>query len=303
MQDSPSVAERLRPWLMASRIPTLPASLVPVVTATACANYAGHVRWLAALAAMVGGLLIQIGTNVANDVMDFERGADTSQRMGPIRVTQAGLISPRHMRIGAVVIFSAAVLGPGAYLLYVAGWPVIAIGVLSILAGLAYTGGPYPLAYHGLGDLFVIIFFGLVAVLGTVYVELGQIPAIAWPVGLATGLLSTGLLVVNNLRDIPSDARTGKRTLAVILGRRATLVEYDALLVAAFATSFWLWALTQHSPWSLLPLAAFPLALWRMVTLVAADDAPSFFSCLKGTAVLLLAYCLLCCVGLTLAAA
>ena len=292
----------VRAWIMAIRVPTLPASIVPVGAGTACAFYAGHVRILAALAALLGALLIQIGTNIANDLRDFERGADTSERIGPIRVTQAGLLRPQVVLLGSVLAFAAAALGPGLYLAYVGGWPIVAVGLLSILAGLAYTSGPYPLAYHGLGDVFVVIFFGLVAVGGTVFVQVGFVPAICWPVGLAVGLLSTALLVVNNLRDIPSDSRTGKRTLAVMIGRRATLIEYDLLLSGSLALVAWLWLLAAHSPWMLLPLAVLPLALWRMHTLGLAHNAPTFLTCLKGTAVFQLYYCLLCCAGLVLAA-
>ncbi|MEK7703500.1 MAG: 1,4-dihydroxy-2-naphthoate polyprenyltransferase [Myxococcota bacterium] len=287
----------LRAWWLASRPTTLPAAIIPVVVGTAVAQRAGGAQWTAALSALAGSLLIQIGTKLANDVFDFERGADTADRVGPLRVTQAGLLSPRAVRSGAAVVFLLAALGPGLYLTAVAGWPVVVIGLLSIAAAIAYTGGPYPLAYHALGDVFVMLFFGFVAVVGTAYVQRGSIPMLAWPAALAVGALSTALLVVNNLRDIDSDARVGKRTLAVELGRLGTLTEYVALLLLAYSVPLLMFLGADMSLWSLMPLATLPVVYVRVRTLVLARDAASFDACLRGTAALMLTFSVLLAAG------
>jgi 1,4-dihydroxy-2-naphthoate octaprenyltransferase len=215
-------ATRSSIWIAAARLRTLPAAVVPVLVGTAVA-YATHaIAWGPALAALGGALAIQIGTNFANDVFDAERGADGPDRIGPLRAVSAGLISAAAMKramIAAFVVASAF----GLYLTATVGWPIVAIGVASIIAGIAYTGGPYPLGYHGLGDIFVLAFFGFVAVCGTAFVQLGNVPALAVWAALPVGALATAIIVVNNLRDRPTDARAGKRTLAVRLGRRGAI--------------------------------------------------------------------------------
>jgi len=215
---------------MASRPRTLTAAVAPVVAGTGLAAFHDSVAWLPALAALAGAVLIQIGTNLANDYYDFVRGGDTHERIGPTRVTQAGILAPASVRAGMVAVLAAAVL-VGAYLVAVAGWIVVWIGVASVICAVAYTGGPYPLAYHGLGDVFVFVFFGLIAVGGTYYVQAHAWPLDAVVAGAGLGALSTAILVVNNLRDIETDARAGKRTLAVRLGPAGTKIEYVALLV------------------------------------------------------------------------
>jgi 1,4-dihydroxy-2-naphthoate octaprenyltransferase len=187
-----------------------------------------------ALAALVGALLIQIATNLANDYFDHERGADTEERVGPVRVTAAGWVAPRTVK-RAMLLTLAAALGVGVYLAFVGGWPIVVIGVVSLVLAVAYTGGPFPLAYHGLGDVFVFVFFGLIAVAGTYYVQALRFPAEAWWLGAGVGALSTAILVVNNLRDRETDLRAGKRTLAVRLGQRGSQLEYLFLLVFAAA--------------------------------------------------------------------
>jgi len=255
----------LQSWLLAARPKTLTAAIVPVVTGTAIAYSQGQGRWLPALAALVGALFIQVGTNLINDYYDFKKGADTAERLGPIRVTQSGLIAPRTVLAAAVLMFGMATL-VGLYLFATAGWPVIIIGLASLAAGYAYTGGPYPLAYHGLGDAFVFIFFGLVAVCGTCFVQAGDVSTLAWLGGVTVGALGTTLIVVNNLRDIPTDVKAGKRTMAVRLGVGGTRVEFVILLMVALATPLGM-TLAGVAPatvllcWLAVPLMVPPLKL------------------------------------------
>ncbi|MFQ5538656.1 MAG: 1,4-dihydroxy-2-naphthoate polyprenyltransferase [Gemmatimonadota bacterium] len=219
---------------MAARPKTLVAAAAPVVAGTGLAAYHGRMALLPALAALVGALLIQIATNLANDYYDFVRGGDTHERVGPVRVTQAGILVPQTVRRGMVVVLALAAL-VGAYLVWVGGWPILVIGLVSLALAVLYTGGPYPLAYHGLGDLFVFIFFGLGAVAGTYYVQALDWSLDAFLVGAGMGAMNTAILVVNNLRDLETDAAAGKRTLAVRLGRGGTRAEYVLLLVLAAA--------------------------------------------------------------------
>ncbi|HEY3668754.1 MAG TPA: 1,4-dihydroxy-2-naphthoate octaprenyltransferase, partial [Polyangiaceae bacterium] len=199
----------LAAWVLASRPKTLSAAAVPVLVGTACASARGPVRWGTALASLLGALLLQVGANFANDVFDYEKGADTAARLGPTRAVQAGLISAKSMRRGMTLVFLAA-LALGLYLTSVAGPIILLIGCASIASAIAYTGGPYPLGYHGLGDVFVFVFFGLVAVCGTVFVELGSVPGLAIWCSLPVGALATAILVVNNLRDRETDLGAGK---------------------------------------------------------------------------------------------
>ncbi|HUH00871.1 MAG TPA: 1,4-dihydroxy-2-naphthoate polyprenyltransferase [Kofleriaceae bacterium] len=247
-------------WLLASRPATLTAALVPVMVGSACAAALGGFRAGPAAAALLGAMLIQIGTNFANDVFDYEKGADTGQRLGPTRAAQAGLLSARALRLGLTVVFGLAT-ATGVDRTWVAGWPIGVIGAASILAGLAYTGGPYPLGYHGLGDLFVLAFFGFVAVCGTAFVQLGYVPELAWWASVPVGAIATAILVVNNLRDRHTDVVAGKRTLAVRLGAGPARAQYVALLAAAYAVPLVLAATGRSSAWALLPLASAPLAL------------------------------------------
>lgn len=284
-------------WIAAARLRTLPAAVVPVGVGTACAAATGRVAWGPALAALGGALAIQIGTNFANDVFDAERGADGPDRVGPLRAVSAGLISPRAMKRAMALAFAVAT-ALGGYLAWAAGWPVIAIGVASIASGIAYTGGPWPLGYHGLGDVFVMIFFGFVAVCGTAFVQLGHVPGLAIVAAIPVGALATAIIVVNNVRDRATDVRAGKRTLAVRFGRRAALAEYAALLAIAYAVPL---GLTVHGArWAWLPLISAPLALIRLRAVVAAADGPAYNRCLAATAQLLLAHGALFALGLAL---
>jgi len=280
-------APSLGTWIAAARLRTLPAAVVPVAVGTACAAATAGVAWGPALAALAGALAIQIATNFANDVFDAERGADGPDRIGPLRAVSAGLISAAAMKRAMIAAFAIATAF-GGYLAWVAGWPVIAIGVASILSGIAYTGGPWPLGYHGLGDVFVMVFFGLVAVCGTAYVQLGAVPGLAVAAAVPVGALATAILVVNNVRDRATDVRAGKRTLAVRFGRRAALGEYAALLALAYAIPLGL-ALTGR-PWAALPVLSAPLAAARLRAVIGADDGPSHNRCLAATAQLLLVH-------------
>jgi 1,4-dihydroxy-2-naphthoate octaprenyltransferase len=250
----------LEHWILAARPKTLSAAVAPVLVGAGLAAHHDVFAPLPILAALLGALLIQIGTNLANDYYDFVRGADTAERVGPVRVTQAGLLAPEAVRRAMVLVLAAAML-PGAYLVAVAGWPIVWIGLVSIACAVLYTGGPAPLAYHGLGDVFVFVFFGLVAVGGTYYVQAGTWPADAWLAGAGVGALSTAVLVVNNLRDIDTDALAGKRTLAVRVGRAGTRTEYVLLLALAALVPPVGVVLLGWPAWSLVALGALALSI------------------------------------------
>lgn len=233
----PSRAEEARPgrlqiWLEATRPRTLPAAIAPVLVGTALAWQADSVRWGAAAACFGFALLVQIGTNFANDYYDARKGADTAERVGPRRAVASGLVSPAAMRSAMIGVFAAAFL-VGLTLLGYGGWPLLVIGVLSIACGVAYTGGPYPLAYHGLGDVFVFVFFGLVAVGATAFVQIASLPPAALIAGAGVGALATNILVANNYRDVETDAKAHKRTLLVKWGRAYGRKQFAAAHAAA----------------------------------------------------------------------
>ncbi|EYF07573.1 1,4-dihydroxy-2-naphthoate polyprenyltransferase [Chondromyces apiculatus] len=299
-------------WVLACRPATLPVAVAPVVVGTAVAYALGGMRLGPALAALFGALLFQVISNFANDVFDHEKGADTHERLGPTRATQSGLLSGRQVRMGMLVAVALS-LPFGLYLVSVGGLAIVAIGVASILAAVAYTGGPYPLGYHGLGDVFVFLFFGLVAVCGTVFVQLGGVPPLAWLAALPVGAIATAVLVVNNVRDRETDVRAGKRTLAVRLGRKGGVAEYVLLLLVAYAVPVALaagpvrsWALGAHAaggmPWVLLPIVTLPVALRCVKTLRTAEGRP-LNACLAATAKLLLMFSVLFAAGIALSAA
>ena len=285
-------------WLLAARPKTLSAASVPVLVGSACAFALGGFRLGPALAALAGALLLQIGANFANDVYDYEKGADTAERLGPTRAVQAGLISPSAMKRGMYLVFAVS-LTIGVYLTVVAGPIIVAIGALSIASAIAYTGGPYPLGYNGLGDVFVFLFFGLVAVCGTVFVQLGQVPALALWCSLPVGALATAILVVNNLRDAEQDARVGKRTLAVRWGRRAVIFEYGLLLALSYAVPLFLATSSARGRFVLLPLLTLPLAR-KLMRAVATEQGRALNARLAGTAKLLLLFGLLFALGIVL---
>jgi 1,4-dihydroxy-2-naphthoate octaprenyltransferase len=289
---------KLQVWTLAARPRTLPAAVAPVITASALAFYDGKFASGPALAALLGALLIQVGANFANDLFDFQKGVDTSQRLGPLRVTQAGLLSQSEVAWGTALVFGLAALC-GVYLAWVSGWPVILIGVLSVLAALAYTGGPRPYGYSGLGELFVFLFFGVAAVVGTYYVQAREVSLAAVAVAFPVGFLVVDILVVNNLRDIPTDRATGKRTLAVRNGEDWTRREYLAVLGLAYLSPL-VMALSGLLPgWVLLSWISLPLAV-RLVRSVWQDSGRALNKSLGGTGQLELVYCLLFSLGLVL---
>lgn len=278
-------------WWLAARPKTLLAAATPVWVGCACAAAVGSFRWLPALAALLGALLLQVAANFANDVFDYEKGADTEARLGPTRAVAAGWISPAAMRRGLAVVIGLTLL-VGAYLVSVAGPALLLIGALSIASAVAYTGGPYPLGYHGLGDVFVLAFFGFVAVAGTVFVQAGHVPQLAWLAAIPVGCLATNILVVNNVRDVETDIAAGKRTLPARFGRRFGVVEYWLLLALSYAVPF-LPALGRASVGAgLLPCLTLPLAVHLGVR-VARDRGPALNAVLARTALLLFVFGLL----------
>ncbi len=283
---------RLRVWILAARPRTLPAAAAPVLLGSACAWSAGGFRPGPALSALVGALAIQVGTNLVNDVADFARGADREDRVGPLRVTQTGLLSPRQVKGGAVAAFALATLA-GLYLWWAAGWPVVAIGLAAIAAGVAYTAGPFPLAYHGLGEPFVFVFFGLVAVAATAWVQALAVPPAAWWGGGVCGFFATAILVVNNTRDWASDRRAGRRTLPALWGRRAGVAELGACLTLAYAATVGGVAAGAFPPLALLALATAPWAARVFLTAKNFDDGPRLNRALAATGRLLLVHSLL----------
>lgn len=287
---------KARAWLMAIRLPTLPAAVVPVLVGTATAVASGAFRLFPFLAALGAALLIQIGTNLANDYFDYVKGADTVHRLGPTRVTQSGLIAPEEVRRGMMIVFGVAAL-IGVYLVLVGGWPILIIGLLSILSGIIYTGGPWPIGYHGLGDLFVYIFFGLVAVVGTAYLHTGTFLTSALINALPIANLATAILVVNNLRDIVTDREAGKYTLAVLLGRRGTQIEYLVLVGGAYLLLLLSWLAGAASVWFWLPALTLPMAI-SLLQIVWTQEGPPLNAALKGTARLQMIFGILFAIGL-----
>ncbi len=289
-------------WLMAARPRTLPAAIAPVLVGTAAAVEASdELRLGALLAALLGSVFIQIGTNLSNDYSDAVRGADTADRLGPVRVTSSGLVAPRRVLVATWIAFAIAVLA-GIYLAVVAGPLILAVGAASILAGVLYTGGPRPYGYEGLGELFVFLFFGLVAVNGSYYVQLERLDWLPFGLSLAVGFLATAILVVNNVRDIDTDQRAGKTTLAVRLGRQRSRRLYALLLAAAFVAVPVTLLAAGGPAWGLLALLAAPLARRPVQAVLTRTDGPSLNAALAATGALLAAFSILLAAGLLIAA-
>lgn len=282
-------------WFLAARPKTLWAAVAPVVIGAAIAVDDGFAHIPALIAALLGAIFIQIGTNFANDLFDFKKATDTADRVGPLRVTQAGLVTPRQMLNATILAFGIAFL-VGLYLVYRGGWPIVAIGILSILFGVLYTAGPYPLGYNGLGDVFVFLFFGPVAVGGTYYVMAQTITLESIMCGIAPGLLSTAILVVNNIRDIETDRATGKRTLAVRLGRRFSEIQYLVLMALALAYPLVAFAVTRSHAYSVIAVAAIVPAI-PVMRLVLHQEGVVLNSALAGTGRVLAMYSALFAVG------
>lgn len=285
--------------MMAARPRTLPAAVAPVMVGTALAGYVGVFHWLRFVAALLGAILIQVGTNLSNDYSDARRGADAEDRLGPVRVTAGGLVPPRQVLIATYLTFGLAVL-IGVYLIVVAGWQLLLVGVASILAGIAYTGGPKPYGYEGLGEVFVFLFFGVVAVAGSYFVQVRSLSWEAFALAVPVGLLAASILVVNNVRDIDSDRRAGKRTMAVRLGRLRTRTLFGAVVYLAFLCTPVTWLFGPVQAWVLLPWLTLVLAV-PLVRLVRTHaDGPSLNQALARTGMLQLAFCALLSAGLLL---
>jgi 1,4-dihydroxy-2-naphthoate polyprenyltransferase len=289
----------LRLWIVASRPRTLPAAIAPVLVGTALAISEDEFRPFAFAAALIGSVFIQIGTNLANDYSDARRGADTEDRLGPVRVTAGGLMPPQRVLTGTYVAFAVAVAA-GSYLAVVAGPEMLAVGVVSIAAGVLYTGGPRPYGYAGLGEVFVFLFFGLVAVAGSYYVQTDELTWESVALAVPVGLLAAAILVVNNVRDIDTDRRAGKRTLAVKLGRDRARVLFGAMLKVAFAVPIAIPPAGGLSWWVLLALASLPLVPPLWTTVSTRTDGPSLNGALAGTGRLLAVFSLLLSAGILL---
>ena len=285
-------------WLQAARPKTLPAAMAPVLVGTALAeSIAGRFSLAALLATALGALLIQVGTNLANDYSDARRGADTEERLGPVRVTAGGLVPPRQVLVATWATFAAA-FAVGLYLVAVSGWPLLVVGILSILAGVLYTGGPRPYGYEGLGELFVFVFFGVVAVAGTYYVQAVTLAWEAFVLAAPVGLLAAAILEVNNIRDMDTDRAAGKRTLAVRLGRSRTRVLFAVTVLLAFPLAALPWILGALGPGLLLSWLALPLAIGPIRTVRSHTDGPTLNRCLAETALLEISFCGLLALGI-----
>ena len=295
-----SVAERpsaARIWLMAARPRTLPAAVAPVLVGTALAATEGTFKILTFLAALIGALFIQVGTNLSNDYSDARRGADTEDRLGPVRVTAGGLVPPRQVLRATYMAFGVAVLA-GVYLIATAGWELLLVGAASILAGVLYTGGPRPYGYEGLGEVFVFLFFGVVAVAGSYFAQVERLEWEALVLAVPVGLLASAILVVNNVRDLETDRRAGKRTLAVRLGRERARALFVGMVVLAFVTAPLPWILGSLSPWLFLSWLAIPLAVPVIGVVRTRTDGPSLNGALAATGRLQLVFCVLLSAGL-----
>jgi len=294
-----SGASGIRIWLMAARIRTLPAAVAPVLVGTALAGFAGVFHPLRFVAALIGSIFIQVGTNLSNDYSDARRGADTEDRLGPVRVTAGGLVPPRLVLMATYVSFGVAVLA-GAYLVAVAGWQLLLVGAASILAGVLYTGGPRPYGYEGLGEVFVFLFFGIVAVAGSYFVQVKHLDWEAFALAVPVGLLAAAILVVNNFRDIDTDRRAGKRTLAVRLGRERTRILFASMVYLAFLSTPVTWAFGPLKAWVMLPWLTIPVAASVVRTVRNRTDGASLNGALAQTGMLQLAFCTLLAAGLLL---
>ena len=283
-------------WLLAVRVKTLPAAISPVILGTALSYHDGIFYHFIFFMTLLAAVLIQIGANFANDVYDFEKGSDRADRMGPQRATQSGLISPTDMKKALWKIFALAI-GVGFYLAYVGGWPIVIIGLASIAAAISYTGGPYPLGYHGFGDIFVFLFFGLIAVPGTYYLQTGSVTELSLWLGAVMGMLSTAILVVNNIRDMETDIVTGKKTLAVRLGKSFSQIEFSILVIFPFIIPLCMWWNTKDNMSLFITLFALPIAVHLIIQLIS-KSGKELNNVLAGTARFLSIFTLLLSVGL-----
>ena len=289
----------LRIWVTAARVRTLPAAVAPVLVGTSLAGFLGVFHWARFLAALIGAIFIQVGTNLSNDYSDARRGADTEDRLGPVRVTAGGLVPPRTVLVATYVSFAVAVLA-GIYLVVVAGWVLLAIGAASILAGVLYTGGPRPYGYEGLGEAFVFLFFGIVAVAGSFYVQTRDLRWEAFALAVPVGLLAAAILIVNNVRDVDTDRRAGKRTLAVRLGREGARDMLAAVIYVSFLLAPVTWWFGPLTAWLFLSWLALPLAAQVVRTVRNRRDGPSLNGALARSGLLQLTFCTLLSAGVLL---
>ena len=286
-------------WLSAARPQTLPAAAVPVIVGASLAAHDAMLRWDTTIAALICALLIQIGTNFANDYYDFVKGSDRDDRIGFERATSAGLVQPKSMLFATYFTMGLAFL-LGLYLVWIGGWVILLIGLLSLLFGVLYTGGPYPLGYNGLGDIFVFIFFGVIAVMGTYYVNALSWSAVSFWLSVPIGALCVNILVVNNLRDIEQDKISGKRTLGVMFGEHALKWEYTLLVISAYAVPLWLMFSGQFSAFILLPFLLIPLSVKLLKTIWKHEDKRVLNKTLERTAAFMIFYGILFSAGILL---
>ncbi|MDQ2761214.1 MAG: 1,4-dihydroxy-2-naphthoate polyprenyltransferase [Actinomycetota bacterium] len=302
MSIAATIPSGVRVWLMAARLRTLPVSVAPVLVGTALAGYIHAFHLLRFVAALVGAVFIQVGTNLSNDYSDARRGADSDDRLGPVRVTAGALVPPGRVLVATYISFGIAVLA-GIYLIAVAGWQLLLVGGASILAGVLYTGGPRPYGYEGLGEVFVFLFFGIVAVAGSFFVQVTHVSWEAFALAIPVGLLAAAILVANNCRDIDTDRRAGKRTSAVRLGRQRTRSLFAALIYLAYLLAPLTWLFGPLSAWLLLPWLSLPAAAAIVRVLRNRTDGPSLNQALAQTGMLQLAFCMLLAAGLLLSRA
>ncbi len=298
-QSGPAGLSGLQIWLMAARPRTLPAAVAPVLVGSALAATVSPLNWFAFAAAALGSIFIQVGTNLSNDYSDARRGADTEERLGPVRVTAGGLVPPSQVLVATYASFAMAVLC-GVYLIIIAGPVLLLIGAASILAGVLYTGGPRPYGYEGFGELFVFTFFGLVAVTGSYYVQLQQLSWDAFVLAVPVGLLAAAILVVNNVRDLETDRRAGKKTLAVRLGRARTRQLFAVMLILAYPTALLPWLSGSFNAWLALVLLTIPIAVALIRTVSTHSDGPTLNAALARAGMLELSFCVALTAGLLL---
>ncbi|MFP8488516.1 1,4-dihydroxy-2-naphthoate polyprenyltransferase [Gracilimonas sp. Q87] len=276
-------------WIEAARPQTLPAAVVPVIVGASLAYNAELINWTNSTVALICALLIQIGTNFANDYFDFIKGSDTDERIGFRRATASGLITPEQMKQATIITMLLAFL-LGLYLVWAAGWIVLVIGILSLIFGVLYTGGPFPLGYNGLGDLFVFIFFGFVAVMTTYYVNALEWSEASFWASIAVGALCVNILVVNNLRDVEQDKKSGKRTLGVLLGENALKTEYILMAALAYTTPPHFYFVLGYDLWIFLPILVAPLLIYYCYRIWSERDKSNLNEMLEKTAKFMILY-------------
>jgi len=285
-------------WILAARPKTLLAAFVPVIVGSSLAAFDNYFQPLAAVTALICAVLIQTGTNFVNDLYDFLTGKDTKDRLGPSRAVASGIITPKEMRLGIIIIFSITFL-LGLYLVYLGGWPILVIGLISIGAGFAYTAGPFPLAYNGLGDIFVFLFFGFVGTVGTYYVQTLHLAPIAFWASIPVGALITNILVINNYRDRDEDRQNGKNTLAVIFGENFARLQYVAFMIVSYAVLVLVYFTFKKSLFVFLPMISFPIA-FKLVKMIYTLKGTDLNKTLELTAKLSAIYGVLFALGILL---